>query len=432
MPAPHDGSAWTRRSFLRRLIGSAAGLGVLGTSVAPTRVEASRTGGTRSSAVPERIRLSHLVLRPSSERTLTAVTAGATGGADEAGYSADLFGSSLQFSQAIVDSPESVASTARDLTADADVLVVHVDDAEAMQAVVDAARASEVLVLNAGSRDDRLRGTRCDRRLFHVEASDAMYVDACATWLASSGASGASSTVALLSSADRRGQALADRTRSRLSSAGVTLASDARLSRQSLSDALQTTLDAVNTAADAVIWLNVPGPEQTDVLNALGDASATAVSPCLNLAALKDAGVRERGRGPVLWHASLFKYGASDVNDRFAERAGQPIDGAGYANWLAVTVAVKAALNAGSVAPEALTTHLMAKGRFDARKAAPLTFRRWDHQSRHEFYVAAPSDDATRHDVVATVPARMPDDPSERRRTLDALGVDDDATSCAF
>jgi hypothetical protein len=44
------------------------------------------------------------------------------------------------------------------------------------------ARAHRLLFFNVGATDDRLRNEDCDRYTFHVEASDAMYLDALADW----------------------------------------------------------------------------------------------------------------------------------------------------------------------------------------------------------------------------------------------------------
>ncbi len=64
------------------------------------------------------------------------------------------------------------------------------------------------------------------------------------------------------------------------------------------------------------------------------------------------------------WHPQLRKYGAEQLNARFLERFGQPMDAAAWVSWMLVKIAVDAQLRS-------LT---LPDGRFDGHKGAPLAF----------------------------------------------------------
>jgi hypothetical protein len=71
-----------------------------------------------------------------------------------------------------------------------------------------------------------------------------------------------------------------------------------------------------------------------------------------------------RAHAAVEWHPKLTKYGAEQLNARFLQRFGQPMDAAAWMSWMLVKVAVDAQLR--SVA--------LAEGRFDGHKGVPLAF----------------------------------------------------------
>ena len=99
-----------------------------------------------------------------------------------------------------------------------------------------------------------------------------------------------------------------------------------------------------------------------------------------------------RGDSAVLWSASLEKYGASQINERFRSRYNLPMDGSAWAGWIAVKIAAEAALRAQSTRPVALVAYLEASSTsFDGHKGWPLSFRASDHQLRQPLYVAVRS-----------------------------------------
>lgn len=75
--------------------------------------------------------------------------------------------------------------------------------------------------------------------------------------------------------------------------------------------------------------------------------------------------------GVVVWHPSLSRFGASQLNERFVKRHGAGMTGDGYAGWIAVKALVESALRARNAADRCAA---VARLRFDGHKGRPLTF----------------------------------------------------------
>jgi hypothetical protein len=69
-------------------------------------------------------------------------------------------------------------------------------------------------------------------------------------------------------------------------------------------------------------------------------------------------------KAAVEWHGRLTKYGAEQLNARFARRFRYEMDAAAWIAWMLVKIAVESRLRSEPVA----------SGRYDGHKGAPLTF----------------------------------------------------------
>lgn len=92
----------------------------------------------------------------------------------------------------------------------------------------------------------------------------------------------------------------------------------------------------------------------------------------------------------VVWHPSLFRYGAAQINERFRDASGTGMDGRAWAGWMAVRIAFDAAQRAGSTSPAALAEHLASpRAIFDGHKGMQLSFHPDTHELRQPLYVTA-------------------------------------------
>ena len=98
----------------------------------------------------------------------------------------------------------------------------------------------------------------------------------------------------------------------------------------------------------------------------------------------------------VLWAATLERYGASQINNRFRAKYQLPMDGGAWAGWVAVKIASEAALRVRSANPKLIRAFLENPSTsFDGHKGWPLSFRSSDHQLRQPLYVGSHTSPAT-------------------------------------
>ena len=123
-----------------------------------------------------------------------------------------------------------------------------------------------------------------------------------------------------------------------------------------------------------------------------------------------------------LWHRSLERYGAAQLNDRYTARFKRPMTSLAWAGWMAIKVAWEASLRAESIEPADLLAVLQKdETQFDGQKGAPLSFRTWDNQLRQPLYAVVPDSRGGR--VVAELPDVGKNDEESMRELLDRFGA---------
>ncbi|HYO16237.1 MAG TPA: ABC transporter substrate-binding protein [Thermoanaerobaculia bacterium] len=105
-----------------------------------------------------------------------------------------------------------------------------------------------------------------------------------------------------------------------------------------------------------------------------------ASSPRRRKEALARAG---KGVRVVDWHPDLVRYGAEQLNQRFHQRFGRPMDEAAWRGWMAVKAVAEAALRS----PGGDLAATLATLRFDGHKGKPLEFDPQDHHLRQPVYL---------------------------------------------
>lgn len=403
---PHR--AFSRRSFLHRSLAVAVG-GLLAGSV----------GALPASGAPRRdsLQLLHLVLTletdPTGDRSAydlvhEAAVGGADMGAKEAIYNASLFDIELVFNQSTSRSINDLIQAIQSAP-DGTTITTHIESPEALLRVVKETERAGTIILNAGAHADRLRGADCHPRLFHVTPSHAQHATALAIWMGSQNLP----PVSILASSPEDPDA--STARALLQEHGV--------------DVADTSLDAAPGGSGRV-WVT-PTAARPSILHPLVKSGTPVFCPVPPPGVSVPSGASipttaaSRVHSAVQWHPALFKYGATQITDRFETQWDLPMDGVAYANWLAMQIAGDAIAQVGATG-EALRTHLRTATRFDGRKAAPISFRPWSQQARHELYIQTPDADSP---VATAIPERMPDAPEAQTEALDALGQTDRACS---
>jgi hypothetical protein len=129
----------------------------------------------------------------------------------------------------------------------------------------------------------------------------------------------------------------------------------------------------------------------------------------------------------VLWHPSLERYGASQLNDRFVAREHRAMTGSAWAGWMAMKVATESFLRAGTNDREKIAAYMNSDAtQFDGHKGAALSFRPWDHQLRQPLYYVST---VKGENIARDVPDLARSDKSARE-LLDALGDNASMSTC--
>jgi ABC transporter substrate binding protein (PQQ-dependent alcohol dehydrogenase system) len=131
----------------------------------------------------------------------------------------------------------------------------------------------------------------------------------------------------------------------------------------------------------------------------------------------------------VAWDASLTRFGADTLNQRFEARYRQPMTDDAWTGWLAVKMLWEAALRARTSEPDVVGAVLTREStRFDGHKGRALSFRSWDHQLRQPVYVLIGGSGGPR---TVEVPV-APNTSASSTAQLDELGVSSERTSCRW
>lgn len=301
----------------------------------------------------------------------------------------------------------------------------------------------QVPFFNVAASSDRLRGAACSRYTFHVEASAAMYLDAMAAWYVRAGFRRYFFVVA--DNPEQR--AHYERIRSTLQNRhfGAEMAGhamtvpDSPVYVDALKQIRQVRPDVVVLMLDAVGQLDFLGQFETSGLTDIpvtGYPDAMAQTRAFYLASRKASAHAGSGYRAALWEATLDAYGARELNARFRDRWGQPMDPSAWAGYESVKMLYETAMFSGTLEGEGLLTHLEnPTTSFDVHKGIGVSFRPWDHQLRQTLYLVKINAEAKRPWDLATLVGELPaiykpgTDPIER---LDQIGVLQGQSQCSY
>ncbi len=122
------------------------------------------------------------------------------------------------------------------------------------------------------------------------------------------------------------------------------------------------------------------------------------------------------------WHWAWERYGAPQLNNRFARLAKRPMTGYDWSAWLAVKAIAEAVVRTRSTEPKALGGYLTGdQAALDGFKGNRLAFRPWDRQLRQPILLA------TGGWVVERAPL---DGFLHAKNTMDTLGFDEKESRC--
>jgi branched-chain amino acid transport system substrate-binding protein len=285
------------------------------------------------------------------------------------------------------------------------------------------------------SRSEALRGAKCHRLTFHVEASLAMYTDVMGQWLVRRAKQPRWGFLTPDSEAGAEMERLAKRALRRNGGSAV--------AREVVPASARDYRGALTTLAKAgpdVIIMNLAGPLLLEALAQVTELglSVQVAGPMMEAVEFWQAEpTRLSGVWPALWFHGFRKYSGRELNKRLARTLGHPAESHAWASYTAMKAVWEAVLKGGRTDAAGLVSFFEKGGGVDAHKGQPLTFRPWDHQLRQPLMVVrskVPAAGTRRWDVfelLGEVPLRGTAGKS-RAAILDTLGLSAAESKCRF
>ncbi|MFQ5803582.1 MAG: ABC transporter substrate-binding protein [Candidatus Methylomirabilales bacterium] len=354
--------------------------------------------------------------------------------AEEANYIAGAFGKVVRLLAEVAISPEDAAKKATKLVRQRGAKAILGGGGDPLTQAIEEASAREgVIYLNSMSRSEVLRGPRCRRLTFHVEASLAMYTDTIAQWLVRRAKQPRWGFLTPDSETGAEMERLAKRALRRHGGTPV-----AREVVPASTRDYRAALAALAKAGPDVLIINLAGLSLLQALAQFTELGlAVQVSgPVMEAVEFWQAEpAKLTGIWPALWSHGFRRYSGRELNKRLAEALGKPAESHAWASYTAMKAVWEAVFRGGQTDTAGLVSFFEKGHGVDAHKGQLLTFRPWDHQLRQPLMVLrckVPAADATRWDVfelLGEVPLRGT--PGESRAAiLDTLGLSKAESGC--
>jgi branched-chain amino acid transport system substrate-binding protein len=391
----------------------------------------------RALGVPARVmrigylaQVRNLNARPPAEGGAADVAAydgllGAREGAQEMDYTAHLVGGRMELVEAAATTPAEAARGAEMLVGQGVFALAGGFDTATALALSQFSAQHRTLFFNVGATDDRLRNEDCSRHTFHIEGSDAMYLDATADWFIRG--------LAFL--VDENAPAGVQIVQRRPARRWVTVSEDTpawQARRRRLQIALQQrhwggrivgdalvksgedfdgTLRVISGARPDLVFLLLPAARQAAFyaqferahlpFEVTGFPEPAAQTRAFFSALLAGAPRTSHGSVRIVSYEPTFAaVGGPQLAQRFIARWKQPLDGPAWTSWLAVKILWETLLRAQTTDAPKLVQYLESPdAEFEGYQGVGMTFRPWDHQLRHPIMASrltATSDDKLR------------------------------------
>ncbi|WP_342148861.1 ABC transporter substrate-binding protein [Methylorubrum sp. SB2] len=282
--------------------------------------------------------------------------------------------------------------------------------AEEVLAVADALKDQDVVILNAGAPDDRLRGADCRVNVFHTIPSRAMQTDALAQYMTLM----RWRKIFLIVGPSERDKAYADALKNSAKKFGLKITAEKPWTFGPLAKARGDT----PTRAEAMVFTRGLDYDMAIVADEEGDWGDYV--PFRTVDPRPVAGTQ--GLIATTWHPTLETWGAAQAQNRFRRQTGRLMRPLDYQAWAAIRTVGEAATQKKSTEVGVIRPYLTTpEFSLPAYKGVSLTYRPWDHQLRQPVIVVQPK---------AMVSVAPEQGFIHQRTPLDTLGTDEPETTC--
>jgi branched-chain amino acid transport system substrate-binding protein len=253
-------------------------------------------------------------------------------------------------------------------------------------AIAQVAQRNRILFFNTGCNSDELRGKSCNRYMFHTEAANTMYVNACGQALLRDGMVKGKKWYSL--TADYAfGHDLLKVAKRFMAANGAEFVAD-ELVPTDVADFSPYLLKIRNSKPDLVVS-NLAGTQITNFLKqylefglpfpVAGFAFDTAVA--------WGAGKNNVfGIWPLVWDSQVKTASAQRFTDAFVKKYGKPPENQAWGDYMSTRHVAQAMNEIKSTDSTRVAEHLEKGAKFDILKSREGYYRGWDHQLMQEMY----------------------------------------------
>ncbi len=297
-------------------------------------------------------------------------------------------------------------------------------------AIAQVAQRTRNLFVNTGGNSDALRGSNCNKFMFHVESQNSMYVKTCGRSLMAQNLVKGKKWFSL--TADYAfGHDLLKVAKRFMEANGGQFAAD-KLIPTDATDFSAILLEIRAARPDLVIS-NLAGNQITNFLKQYSEFGLTFPVAGFGFdTALAWAAGKENfgGTWPVVWHHLLDTPGTKKFVAAFTAKYGKPPENQAWGDYMAVKILAQSMNEIKSTEAVKIIEHLEKGAKFDVLKTREAYFRASDHQMMHEMYTvtALPAAQVKNPYDLFTSSAAVPG-PGE---DLEIIAATKDENSCTF
>ncbi|WP_172328801.1 ABC transporter substrate-binding protein [Mangrovicoccus sp. HB161399] len=315
-------------------------------------------------------------------------------------------GHSYGLSESDVPEGGDILAVARDALAQSPFLIVDAPAADLL-AIADLPEAQGALIFNAAAPETALRSGDCRANLLHTLPSRAMLADALMQGLASK----RWTDLALITGPRDADHAWAEAMK----------ASAAKFRLRARGEAVWDEAADMRRNASQEVPLFTQGFRDHDVLLIADEAHDFARYIAYNTWLPRPV-AGSAGMMPAAWSRVVEQWGAAQLQSRFEELAGRPMQDRDYAAWAAFRALGEAVTRTGSADPAELRAYMLGDDfELAGFKGSPLSFRPWNGQLRQPIPLV------TDQAVVAVAPM---EGFLHQGNELDTLGLDRPDSAC--
>jgi branched-chain amino acid transport system substrate-binding protein len=253
-------------------------------------------------------------------------------------------------------------------------------------AIAQVAQRNRTLFFNTGCNSDDLRGKSCNRYMFHTEAANTMYVNACGQTLLREGMVQGKKWYSL--TADYAfGHDLLKVAKRFMGANGGQFAAD-ELVATDITDFSPYMLKIRNAKPDIVVS-NLAGNQVTVFMKQYLEfgLSYPVVGFAFDTAMAWGAGKGNvLGTWPLVWSHQVQTPSAKKFTDAFTKKYGRPPENQAWGDYLSTKHLVQAMNDLKSTDSTKIVEYLEKGAKFDVLKTREGYYRSWDHQLMQEMY----------------------------------------------